>query len=285
VQRACSRLPGAATHHRLVDAWGNGNHQVGGYCVSHVCACEERRRPRPIGERCTETRPANPRLHCRRARGWHRRRCHQRRVLGRVPRCPRCAGSGYCDNLRPAFPAFRRHADWLHGRGRVLDERLRRPAAQGRLPGLRRLRRSRTGQWGMFLWAVCALLLIPLYMSDVSGSPLKETLKPDLWGVAIQQVSTAKAFLAVAIIAGLTWFFSLLTRKWIWQPVFLALALCTMIPLALDGPSASGGTHDFGVNSLLWHVMATAVWVGGLMALVAPAKRRGPHLALITKRY
>lgn len=144
---------------------------------------------------------------------------------------------------------------------------------------------ARTGQWGMFLWAVCALFLIPLYMSDVSGSPLKETLKPDLWGVAIQQVSTAKAFLAVAIIAGLTWFFSLLTRKWIWQPVFLALALCTMIPLALDGHSASGGNHDFGVNSLLWHVMATAVWVGGLMALVAHAKRRGPHLALITKRY
>ena len=144
---------------------------------------------------------------------------------------------------------------------------------------------ARTGQWGMFLWAVCALFLIPLYMSDVSGSPLKETLKPDLWGVAIQQVSTAKAFLAVAIIAGLTWFFSLLTRKWIWQPVFLALALCSMIPLALDGHSASGGNHDFGVNSLLWHVMATAVWVGGLMALVAHAKRRGPHLALITKRY
>src|SRR5699024_5148449 len=144
---------------------------------------------------------------------------------------------------------------------------------------------ARTGQWGMFLWAVCALLLIPLYMSDVSGSPLKETLKPDLWGVAIQQVSTAKAFLAVAIIAGLTWFFSLLTRQWIWQPVFLALARCTMIPLALDGHSATGCNHDFGVNSLLWHVMATAVWVGGLMALVAHAKRRGPHLALITKRY
>ena len=144
---------------------------------------------------------------------------------------------------------------------------------------------ARTGQWGMFLWAVCSLILIPMYMSDVSGSPLKETLKPDLWGVAIQQVSTAKAFLAVAIIAGLTWFFSLLTRKWIWQPVFLALALCTMIPLALEGHSASGGNHDYGVNSLLWHVMATAVWVGGLMALVAHAKRRGPHLALITKRY
>ena len=108
---------------------------------------------------------------------------------------------------------------------------------------------ARTGQWGMFLWAVCSLILIPMYMSDVSGSPLKETLKPDLWGVAIQQVSTAKAFLAVAIIAGLTWFFSLLTRKWIWQPVFLALALCTMIPLALEGHSASGGNHDYGVNS------------------------------------
>ena len=144
---------------------------------------------------------------------------------------------------------------------------------------------ANTGRWSSFLWMLFSLLLIPMYLSDVSGAPLKETLQPDLWGVAISQVSTAQAWLAVAIIAGITWLGSMLTRKWIWQPVFLALALCSMVPLALEGHSASGGNHDVGVNSFLWHLLASAVWIGGLMALVAHAKRRGPHLALITKRY
>ncbi|WCZ36191.1 cytochrome c oxidase assembly protein [Corynebacterium heidelbergense] len=146
-------------------------------------------------------------------------------------------------------------------------------------------RASRTGTWCMFLWAVSALVMIPLSMSDVSGAPLSQTLKPDLWGPAIQQVSAALAWLWVAIFAGFLWLVSLLTRRWIWQPVFLALSVLTLVPLGLEGHSASGGNHDFGVNSLLWHIVFTALWVGGLMALIAHAKRRGPHLAVITSRY
>lgn len=146
-------------------------------------------------------------------------------------------------------------------------------------------RAARTGTWAMLGWAVCAFLLIPLYLSDVSGSPLSETLAPDMWGTAIDQVSTAGAMRWIAVIAGLTGVLSLMTRRWIWQPVFLALSVISLVPVALEGHSASGGDHDYGVNSLLWHIILSALWIGGLAALVAHAARRGPHMPELVRRY
>lgn len=144
---------------------------------------------------------------------------------------------------------------------------------------------ARMGTWSMALWALSAVFMIPLSLSDVSGQPLREALAPEYWPIALDQVSAAKAWQWVAIFAALVAFLSLLTRRWIWQPVFLVLSILSIIPLALEGHSASGGNHDYGVNSLLWHMVPAALWVGGLVALIAHAKRRGPYLAVITQRY
>lgn len=146
-------------------------------------------------------------------------------------------------------------------------------------------RASRTGTWSMFLWGIVALLMIPMSLSDVSGQPFAEAVQPAYWSVALEQVSSAKAWQWVSIFAFFVAIVSLLTRKWIWQPVFLAISILSVIPLALDGHSASGGNHDHGVNSLLWHIVMATLWIGGLIALIAHAKRRGPFLAVITKRY
>lgn len=55
--------------------------------------------------------------------------------------------------------------------------------------------------------------------------------------------------------------------------------------MALEGHSASGGNHDIGVNSLLWHIILAALWIGGLASLIAHAARKGPHLARLVRRY
>lgn len=146
-------------------------------------------------------------------------------------------------------------------------------------------RASRTGTGAMLAWAALAVLMIPMSLSDVSGSPLSEAMQPGRWSVALEQVAAAKAWMWVAIFATIVWVGSLLTRKWIWQPIFLAVSILSLVPLALEGHSASGGNHDHGVNSLLWHIVCSALWVGGLMALVAHARRRGTHLAVITSRF
>lgn len=154
----------------------------------------------------------------------------------------------------------------------------------GRL-GLDAYLAARAGGWALLGWSLVAFILIPLSLSDVSGQPLVEALRPERWGIAISQVSAAKAWLAVGIIAGIAGLLSFLTQKWIWQPVFFGLSILSLVPIALEGHSAAGGNHDFGVNSLLWHIVCSALWIGGLMALCAHAWRRGTFLATIVQRY
>ena len=144
---------------------------------------------------------------------------------------------------------------------------------------------ARTGMWAMFGWAATALLEIPLVLSDVSGQPLSVTIAPTNWGVALDQTAEGLAWIWVAIFASIVVIGSALTRKWIWQPVFFAISLLSIMPLAVVSHNASGGAHDYGTNSYIWHLTFTVFWVGGLMALIAHARRRGDWLAEVTRRY
>ena len=57
------------------------------------------------------------------------------------------------------------------------------------------------------------------------------------------------------------------------------------MPLALTGHSSAGGSHDLATNSLLIHLIAGAVWAGGLLALLAHALRGGEHADLAARRF
>ena len=46
--------------------------------------------------------------------------------------------------------------------------------------------------------------------------------------------------------------------------------------MALTGHSAAGGAHDLATDSLVVHVLAASIWVGGLVAVLATAAGRGP---------
>lgn len=144
---------------------------------------------------------------------------------------------------------------------------------------------SRTGMWAMLGWGLFALAEIPLVLSDVSGQPLSTTIQLSNWSVSLDQTKEGLAYLWVAIFAGIVALGSSLTRKWIWQPVFFAISLVSMMPLAVVSHNASGGAHDYGTNSYIWHLTFTVFWVGGLMALIGHARRRGDFLPEVVKRY
>src|SRR5699024_2632734 len=126
---------------------------------------------------------------------------------------------------------------------------------------------------------------IPLVLSDVSGQPLSTTILPENWSVALDQVSEALAWLWVGIFAMAVALGSALTSKWIWQPVFFAVSLVSMMPLAVVSHNATGGNHDYGTNSYIWHLTFTVFWVGGLMALIGHARRRGEFMSEVASRY
>ncbi|MBE1549236.1 putative copper resistance protein D [Mycobacterium sp. OAS707] len=146
-------------------------------------------------------------------------------------------------------------------------------------------RALRLGTAASAVWTVCAALLVPLTVSDVSGHPLRENLNPlDIWSAA-SVVDTATAWRWTAFIAAAVTLASLPVLRWGWTPVLLAGAVASLVPLGLTGHSSAGGAHDLATNSLLIHLIAGALWAGGLFALLAHVLRSGQYAGLAARRF
>ncbi len=146
-------------------------------------------------------------------------------------------------------------------------------------------RALRLGTGASAVWTVCAALLVPLTVSDVSGQPLREHLNPvSIWSAA-SLVETAGAWRWTAFLAAAVTLVSLPVLRWSWTPMLLAGALITLAPLGLTGHSSAGGAHDLATNSLLIHLGAGALWAGGLLALLAHAMRAGEHADVAARRF
>jgi cytochrome c oxidase assembly factor CtaG/putative copper export protein len=146
-------------------------------------------------------------------------------------------------------------------------------------------RAVRVGTVAAGAWAVCAALLVPLTISDVSGQPITAHLNPaSLWSLAgLINISTAwrwTALLAAAVmVVGLT------VLRWSSTPLLLVGSLATLLPLGLTGHSSAGGSHDLATNSLLIHLVAASLWAGGLLALLTHVVRGGQHADLAARRF
>ncbi|MBF6465257.1 bifunctional copper resistance protein CopD/cytochrome c oxidase assembly protein [Nocardia beijingensis] len=135
------------------------------------------------------------------------------------------------------------------------------------------------------LWACCAALLVPLTVSDTTGQPVGEVLRPaGLWR-AIGQIELAGAWRTTVVFALIVAIGCRLALRWGWTPVLLGAAIATMMPLALTGHSSSGGSHDVATNSLILHLVSSAVWVGGLFAVLAHAMHEGAYTDVAARRF
>lgn len=135
------------------------------------------------------------------------------------------------------------------------------------------------------VWTVCAVLLVPLTISDVSGAPLREHLDPaEIWRVA-SLVDTASAWRWTALLGLVVTVAASAVLRWSWMPVLFGGSLLTLVPLGLTGHSAAGGSHDLATDSLMIHLVAGALWAGGLLVLLAHALRGGEHTDLAARRF
>ncbi|MFD6894559.1 cytochrome c oxidase assembly protein [Rhodococcus sp. NPDC060086] len=146
-------------------------------------------------------------------------------------------------------------------------------------------RAVRTAGVAAVVWAVTAALMVPLTLSDTSGQPLTEAIKPENLFAALGQVETALAWAWTTVLALITAIVTRLALRWSWTPYLLLLSLVALMPIALTGHSSTGGSHDMATNSLVLHLVAASVWAGGLFAVLAHAWRRGEHSDLAARRF
>jgi cytochrome c oxidase assembly factor CtaG/putative copper export protein len=146
-------------------------------------------------------------------------------------------------------------------------------------------RALRVGTVAAGTWAVCAALLVPLTISDVSGQPITAHLNPaTLWSLA-SLINISTAWRWTALLAAVLTVASLPVLRWSWTPLLLVGSLATLLPLGLTGHSSAGGSHDLATNSLLIHLVAGSLWAGGLLALLVHVLRRGQHADLASRRF
>ncbi len=139
------------------------------------------------------------------------------------------------------------------------------------------------------VWAAAATLMVPLSVAEALGRPLGEVLDVGLLAQAVPRLTTATAWALTAGVALLVLAGSRTVLSWGWTAVVFGVALLGPLPVALTGHSATGGAHDIASDSLVLHVLAASLWVGGLVAVVAlaaaPGADRASALATAVPRY
>ncbi len=140
-------------------------------------------------------------------------------------------------------------------------------------------RALRVTSWSAAAWAVAAMLLVPLTLADALGRPVSDMLAPALLLDIVPQLAASTAWAWTAVIALLVVIGTRTVLTWGWAAVLFGIALVGPLPVTLTGHSAAGGSHDLATDSLVLHVLAASLWVGGLVAVIGLAAARGPDRA------
>ncbi|WP_370940704.1 cytochrome c oxidase assembly protein [Amycolatopsis sp. cg13] len=143
----------------------------------------------------------------------------------------------------------------------------------------------RTAGIAAWVWFAASILSVAFTAADSAGKPFGDVLSPDTLLSLISAIEQPKAWLWTALIAILLALGCRLVLSWGWTAVLFFLAVAGLVPVAVTGHSASGGSHDLATNSLLYHLVAAALWVGGLLAVLALGWRRGKNLSLAAQRF
>ncbi|SFP95957.1 putative copper resistance protein D [Amycolatopsis arida] len=136
-----------------------------------------------------------------------------------------------------------------------------------------------------WVWCVAALASVVFSAADGAGRPVTRVLSPEVLVGLVDAIEQPKAWLITALIALLLALGCRLVLSWGWTTALFFLSVGGLVPIAVTGHSASGGSHDVATNSLLYHLVAAALWVGGLVAVLALGWRRGRHLTLAARRF
>ena len=118
------------------------------------------------------------------------------------------------------------------------------------------------------VWALAALVVLLLTLSDLIGLPLGQALDAGSLGSFVLSVDQGQAYAVVMLLAAALVPASRFTLRPGGALGVLVLGIATLVPRALIGHSSSGDYHHTGTTAMVVHVVAVALWVGGLVALV-----------------
>ncbi|WP_308120988.1 cytochrome c oxidase assembly protein [Paractinoplanes bogorensis] len=127
--------------------------------------------------------------------------------------------------------------------------------------------------WLALAWALSSTGVVLFTVSDILGLPVGR-LSPHAVVSFAFSVSQGQALL---LQIGLALVVAILTRAGLSRgtaAVTAGLAMVALLPPAFTGHASGAGNHQIAVSSLALHVLAAALWVGGLAGLLLVRRHR-----------
>lgn len=151
------------------------------------------------------------------------------------------------------------------------DQDLRQPAQ----------RALATASWCALAWAGLAAVGSLLTLADIAGQPLGDALTAPGFADTLVSLDQSRSLLLVSALALLVTLSARRVRTTDGPMLVLVLALAALVPPILTGHAATQGAHELAIVSLVIHVVAVSLWVGGLAAVLM-FRRRSPGQEAVT---
>ena len=143
------------------------------------------------------------------------------------------------------------------------------------------------GSISVSIWAITSFFQIILTLANILGTSIGPAFESSTLRSFVTQIDLGRFLFAQTLIAlGITFWFRFI-RTSLQSIVTLAIALLALSLPVFQSHSASSGSHALAVGSLVVHVIALALWVGGIFAIAVMSDTDRPialprfsHLAL-----
>ena len=141
------------------------------------------------------------------------------------------------------------------------------------------------GTRAAFVWIVSGLVGVVLGFADIAGMPLGSKgfwtqFQAFVWSIEPLREGIISASIAAIAVVVVTVSGTRLGALWAG-----ILGLVAIFPLALAGHAASTLEHETAVNALIFHMVGTIAWVGGLAAVTILRPTLGQWLPVVIERY
>ena len=117
------------------------------------------------------------------------------------------------------------------------------------------------------IWFIGAFGTVIFTLAQILGTTVADALDFTVIRSFITQISLGKYLAFQALMAAVVLVFSFATKKIELLIILLALSIAGLIAPVFESHAASSGSHSLVIGSLVIHVIALSLWVGGVIAL------------------
>ena len=117
------------------------------------------------------------------------------------------------------------------------------------------------------IWVIGAFGTIVFTLAQILGTTVFDALDLTVIRSFLTQISLGKYLAFQALMAAIVLIFSFATKRIESLIILLVLTIAGLVAPVFESHAASGGSHSLVIGSLVIHVIALSLWVGGVIAL------------------